>query len=337
MAAALGMDGVPKEILRAAYERKPIYLLKVPLHFGLWAALVYALYATREHAFAIPIGVVCSFLIANLIRGLGAIAHDAVHGNCARSKRMNYVVSLLGWAPTGMSVTLYSNYHLHHHKIANTYPDVDNFVVTDYTQNPLLAKLLLLLVYTIGYPIYFLFCMFRYTKRLTAWQRVRMNLELFGWWALIVAAFFLLPGQVFFFAYGLPFLLGAALASITSMIEHYEMLPGPDDAYSSRTYATKSHFMNFLWNNVSYHNEHHKYPGIPFYNLRSFHEAAYPYYEDRVKAECYTTTIGIAFKLWGRILKLDIAKLDERYRDLNKEAERQRLMSEAGIQPSVPA
>lgn len=39
----------------------------------------------------------------------------------------------------------------------------------------------------------------------------------------------------------------------------------------------------------------------------------------------------------GRILKFDMAKLDERYRGLNKEAERQRLMGEAGIQPNVPA
>lgn len=336
MSAALGMDGVPKEILRAAYERKPMYLLKIPLHYGLWAALVWALFATQHHPFAIPIGVVCSILIANLIRGLGAAAHDAVHGNLAKSKRVSYFLALLGWAPTGMSVTIYSNYHLHHHKIANTYPDVDNFVVTDYTRSPALAKLLLFAVYTFAYPLYFLGCIFRYMKRLTPWQRVRMNLEVIGWWGLVAVAFYFMPGRVFFFAYGLPFILGAVLASVTSMIEHYEMMPG-EDAYSSRTYGTKSHFMNFLWNNVSYHNEHHKYPGIPFYNLRSFHEAAYPYYEDRVKAECYTSTLGIAFRLWGRILKLDIAKLDERYRNLNKEAERQRLMSEAGIQPSIPA
>ena len=73
-----------------------------------------------------------------------------------------------------------SNYHLHHHRIANTYPDVDNFVVTDYTRNPFLAKLLLLVVYTFGYPIYFMFQMLRYTKRLSTWHKVRMNLELAG-------------------------------------------------------------------------------------------------------------------------------------------------------------
>jgi fatty acid desaturase len=336
MSEAIGMDGVPKEILRAAYERKPIYLLKIPLHFALWAGIVWVLYATKDHRFAIPIGVLCSLVIANIVRGLGAIAHDAVHGNCSRSKLLSYFISLLCWAPTGMSVTIYSNYHLHHHKIANTYPDVDNFVVTDYTRSPFVAKILLFAVYTVGYPIYFLFCMFRYMKRLTAWQRVRMNLELVAWWSIIGVAFYVMPLQVFFFFYGLPFLLGAALASVTSMIEHYEMLPG-DDAYSSRTYGTKSHILNFIWNNVSFHNEHHKFPGIPFYNLRSFHEAAFPYYEDRVKAECYPDTLPVALKLWGRVLKLDIETLDKRYSGLNKEAERQRLMGVAGIQPSAPA
>src|SRR5215471_7033557 len=185
-----GMDAVPREILQAAYKRKPIYLLKIPLLYGMWAGALAVIYATQHSAFAIPIGIACSIFIAYCIRGLGAIAHDAVHGSCSKSKTASYFLSLLGWFPTGMSVTIYANYHLHHHKIANTYPDVDNFVVTDYTRNPVLAKALLLYVYTIGYPSYFFFCMFRYVKRLSPVRRVRMYLEVmlaFGlvglaWW-----------------------------------------------------------------------------------------------------------------------------------------------------------
>ena len=115
------------------------------------------------------------------------------------------------------------------------------------------------------------------------------------------------------------------------MIEHYEMLPG-EDAYSSRTYGTKAHLTNFLWNNVTFHNEHHKFPGIPFYNLKSFHQAAYPYYDDKVKGSCFPSIYPLAFSLYGRILKLDIQALDERYRDIrDKEAEREKFMSMAGI------
>ncbi|HSN96647.1 MAG TPA: fatty acid desaturase [Candidatus Nanopelagicales bacterium] len=328
-----GMDAVPQELLRKAYQRKPLYLLKVPLHFALWGAATWVLYATQHHPMAIPIGIAIAYLIANIVRGLGAVAHDAVHGNMARSKRWSYLIALVCWAPSGMSVTLYQNYHLHHHRITNTYPDVDNFVVTDYTRNPALAKALLLAVYSFGYPIYFATQMARYVRRLSSWQLLRMNLELLGWWSLMAACFLVMPLQVFVFFYAVPFLFGAVLASTTSMIEHYEMLPGDDDAYSSRTYGTRMHVMNFLWNNVSFHNEHHKYPGIPFYNLRSFHEAAFPYYDEKVKAECYPGLLGIAFHLYGRILRLDVAKLDERYRDLNKDAERARLMALNGIQP----
>lgn len=330
------MDDVPKELLRQAYQRNPLYLLKIPFLFALWGAALGVLLLTKDlpaYLF-IPIGFACSVLIANIIRGLGSTAHDAVHGTVSTSKLWSYLVALLCWSPTGMSVTLYSNYHLHHHKIANTYPDVDNFVVTDYTRNPFLAKALLLAVYTFAYPLYFLTCMVRYTKRLTFPQKIRMNLELAGIFALVAGWYWVLGPQVFFFFYGLPFILGAVLASVTSMIEHYEMLPG-DNAYSSRTYGTKAHLTNFIWNNVSYHNEHHTFPGIPWYNLRSFHEAAYPYYDDKVKAECYTSIWPLAFKLYGRILKLDIAKLDARYKDINLEEERRRHMAMPGIQPEA--
>ena len=327
-----GMNAVPKEILRAAYERKAIYNLKIPFGFGLWAGLTYLLYVTQDHAYAIPIGVACSLTIAYIIRGLGAIAHDAVHGNVSSNKTLSYWVSLLCWSPTGMSVTVYTNYHLHHHRIANTYPDVDNFVVTDYTTNPFLAKALLLIVYSVGYPTYFMFQMFRYLKRLSTWHRIRVNLELAGIFGLIAVAAYLMPWQVFVFFYGLPFLMGAFFASMTSMIEHFGMQATKDDAYSSRTYGTRCHITNFLWNNVTYHNEHHKYPGIPWYNLKAFHRAAYPHYDERVQSECHKSIFLLAFSLYAKILKLDIAELERKYATIeDKNAEKERLMAVPGI------
>lgn len=336
MAEAIAMEGVPKELLRAAYQRKPLYLLKVPLHFALWGLTTWAFYATAGTPYEWPVGIAGSFFIANLIRGLGAVGHDAVHGNCFRSKLASYWFGLLCWAPTGMVFSVYSNYHLHHHRIANTYPDVDNFVVTDYTRNPFLAKVLLLVVYGFAYPIYFLFQMFRYAKRLSPWHRVRANLEFLGFWSLMAGIVYVMPWRIFVFFYVLPFVFGSIYASLTSLIEHYGMLPG-EDAYGSRTYGTKAHLTNFIWNNVSYHNEHHKFPGIPFYNLRSFHEAAYPYYDAKVKAECYPGVFAVAWKLYKRILfDFDIAKLDERYKGIDRTAEREKMMRLDGISPDAP-
>jgi fatty acid desaturase len=326
-----GMNAVPKELLRAAYQRKPIHLLKIPFLFGLWAAIAGALHAVRDTPWLVPVGVACSILVAYIVRGLGAVAHDAVHGNLSRNKKASYALSLLCWSPSGMSVTIYANYHLHHHRITNTYPDVDNFVVTDYTTNPTAAKVLLLCVYTFGYPIYFMFQMFRYMKRLTPWQRMRVNLELAGIFGLVGVAAYLLPLQVFLFAFGLPFALGAVLASLTSMIEHYGMSVTDDDAYSSRTYGTACAITNFLWNDVTYHNEHHKYPGIPFYNLASFHRAAYPHYDERVKAECHRSIYRLAFSLYREILRVDVEAQIRKYQHIDRQAERDRMMKEPGI------
>ncbi|HEX4353304.1 MAG TPA: fatty acid desaturase, partial [Polyangiales bacterium] len=141
------MDDVPRELLQAAYKRKHRYLYKIPLAYGAWVACWYVLTKVQGTAYGIVVGLLCSWLIANLIRGLGAIAHDAVHGSVSKNKTIGYWASLLCWAPTGMSVTLYTNYHLHHHKIANTYPDVDNVVISDYAKSPGTARALLLTIY----------------------------------------------------------------------------------------------------------------------------------------------------------------------------------------------
>ncbi len=328
------MEDVPREILQTAYQRKAIYLFKVPLHISLWLAAGVALMKLQGTPYFVPFGIFTSLLVTNLVRGLGSVAHDAVHGVVFKSKAASYWLGLLCWLPTGMAYTIYGNYHLHHHRITNTYPDVDNFVVTDYTKNPFLAKVLLLAVYSFAYPIYFLFQMFRYTKRLSTWKKIRMNLELALTFSLIGLAIHFLPGPVFFFLYGLPFILGSVLASTTSMVEHFGIDASDDDAYSSRTYATRMPILNFVWNNLGYHNEHHKYPGIPWYNLKTFHEAAFPYYDDKIKAEVYPNFIGLVFKLWGRILTLDISKIEAKYAHLNQQEEREKHMRLDGIAPA---
>jgi len=46
------------------------------------------------------------------------------------------------------------------------------------------------------------------------------------------------------------------------------------------------------------------------------------------------TGYPLAWSLYGRILKLDIAKLEERYRGVDKKDERQRFMAMDGIAPN---
>ncbi|MGK3982587.1 hypothetical protein WME99_06090 [Sorangium sp. So ce136] len=50
-----------------------------------------------------------------------------------------------------------------------------------------------------------------------------------------------------------------------------------------------------------------------------------------MKAECHPSIYRLALQLYGRILKFDMQQLDERYRVVNKDAERQKHLSMAGI------
>ena len=43
-AVMAAMNDIPKELLRAAYQRKSIHLLKIPFGFGVWAGVVWVLF-----------------------------------------------------------------------------------------------------------------------------------------------------------------------------------------------------------------------------------------------------------------------------------------------------
>ena len=101
-----GMDDVPREILQTAYQRKPLYVLKVPFLYGIWFAAGWAIYATRDSSWAIPVGLAGSLMITLLMRGVGAVAHDAVHGTVVKNKTAAYWIGLICWAPTATTTCI---------------------------------------------------------------------------------------------------------------------------------------------------------------------------------------------------------------------------------------
>jgi fatty acid desaturase len=301
------MHAVPNEILQRAYERKPIYLLKLPLLWGLVFAFGYAGYWAAHHtAYGIPVGIAAGICIGTLVRGLGSIGHDAVHGCVSKNKFVSYLVGMWAWSATMMSYTLYRAYHLGHHRIVNMPHDVDRFSVSRFTSNPRLAVLLRLAVYTCAYPAYWGSQVTRYARKLPFLLKVRMYLELLFIWGGMVALYPVMGKVAWLSVVGTQALVGGFFASITSMAEHFGIPYHPDHAYSSRTYATSSRFLDWAWSGTSYHNEHHKYPGIPYYNLRRFHFEALPYYSASVRANVHESFWPLIFSLWKQAARVDL-------------------------------
>jgi fatty acid desaturase len=330
------MQAVPNEILQRAYERRLNHFIKLPLLWSLAFVLGYLGYWAVHHlgnAAGIPIAIVCGIGIGLLDRGIGSIGHDAAHGAVSRNKLVNYLMGYWAWSVTLFPYTLYRAYHLDHHKIVNMPHDIDRVQVSRFTSNPRLAVALRMAIYFGGYPVYWMLDVGRYMPTLSAWGRVRVVLESASFYVALIGLYFLM-GPVAFFAVVLSKVIaGAFFASITSMTEHFGIPYHPDHAYTSRTYASKSAFLDWLWSGTPYHIEHHKYPGIPYYNLRAFHYEALPYYSAEVRANVHEDFWPLVFKLWGLAAKPNLE--EERAIAQRDRAALESSKDSSGLEPEV--
>lgn len=309
------MNDVPNEILQRAYRRRPLYLVKLPFFYGVIAVFAYiAWWGTTHTQHGLAIAILCGALASVLQRGIGSIGHDAVHGAISRNKLVTYVVGLLSWSATLFPYTVYRAYHLDHHKIVNEPDDIDRVQVSRWTSNPTLARILRIAIYMGAYPIYYAITVQRYTRKLPWYLQLRAYAEtaLVG---LVLFGVYKLMGSAAFFPFILTeMIMGAFVVGITSMAEHFDIAYDEDHSYSSRTYGTESKLMDFLWSGTNFHVEHHKYPGIPYYNLRAFHFEAYPHYSERVKKNVYKDFWPMIFSLWKKASQLTVEEERERAR-----------------------
>ncbi|MDP3279062.1 MAG: fatty acid desaturase [Deltaproteobacteria bacterium] len=302
------MQAVPSEVLQRAYQRRPLYLLKLPFFWGLVFAMGFAANEVSKHTstgLAFVASLVAGVLIGSLVRGLGSIGHDAAHGTVSRSPTLTYLIGFWAWSATLMSYTLYRTYHLDHHRIVNMPHDVDRLTVSRFTKSAKLSRAIRVVIYLGMYPIYWLFSVQRYVRKMTLAQKVRMNLELLAVAGCIVGLSQVMVPVAFWTVMITQLVVGAFFASITSMCEHFGIAYHADHAYSSRTYGTSSALLDWLWSGTTFHNEHHKYPGIPWYNLKQFHFEALPYYSAEVKANIHTDFVPLAWGLLKRAATLD--------------------------------
>lgn len=318
------MQAVPSEVLQRAYKRKPLYLLKLPFFWGLVTAFGFVaneVAKTNSKPVAIAVGILCGIAIGSLVRGLGSIGHDAAHDTVSKSPLLTYLIGFWAWSATLMSYTLYRTYHLDHHRIVNMPHDVDRVTVSRFTKNPSIARFLRVFIYAGFYPIYWAFEVQRYARSMSMALKLRMFFEL-AMIGGVLTVFGMLMNPVAFWSVAITQLtLGAMVASMTSMCEHFGIEYKADHAYSSRTYATDSALLDWLWSGTIFHNEHHKYPGIPWYNLKTFHFEARKYYSPEVLQNVHPNFIPLVITLFQRAARLN---LDEEKAAAERDRERLR-------------
>lgn len=264
-------------------------LFSIALEWGLILTTAYLC----EKYFSWPLYIAVVIFIGARILALGLIMHESVHQLISKNKLINDVTSELFCAwPLFISMRSYKVKHLAHHKWLNTDLDPDYVAKTDsnwyFPMHPLKFIRILLIQLSGGGVLE--------TFRVMSGAKVKTPKPKTPWWYLPVRLAYYIVIISLFIVWGkgmlllkywiVPFVTWTQLANRLRRIAEHSGIPGKDLPLQTRT--TKHRFLSELLlapKNISYHCEHHLFPGIPCYHLPDLHRELTQH--DMVKQELY--------------------------------------------------
>ena len=223
--------------------------------------------------------IVAIFLLGTIITcWFGSLQHELVHGHPFKYDNLNRLVGML---PIGLFTPfpLYKKYHLEHHQITGlTQPGVDpeSFYVFDsrWESYPEFIKTILIANNTLLGRMLFgpsiaLYRFYRHEMRLL----LKKDFTHLGYWiihlALVAFMFMLLShfsisplSYILLFAYP-----GYGLTLVRSFYEHR---PAEKEKEKCAIVETNL-FFQYLFLNNSYHAVHHRFPGMPWWQLKDYY------------------------------------------------------------------
>ena len=270
---------LPKEFLKISPLWTTCFVGYAVLAYLLPAAAIYWVVVSSELPVALQ--VILVFLLAVLsqqgLHLLGWVGHEGFHFNLHKNK---YVSSVLGIVFSSMIGTFMqvgaAISHWNHHRYTNRKGDPDIELFTHYRelwQRMLFARMAanrqymrnvwrmalgLPLPYEIGLPLG------PGAVKALAWLNIVLS---FSWVSIYAFVIYLEPvaGSL---AILLPHMLGILYTGLRSYLEHAGT--GVGQFRDSRTRLSPFFSVVYFFNN--YHLEHHLYPKVPCYNLRSVHQ-----------------------------------------------------------------
>lgn len=220
-------------------------------------------------------------LLGFVVFSFTVLLHEVVHESVLRRRRSRWN-ALLGWLyalPSGLSRTQFTRWHLDHHRnLGDAEADPKRHRLT-----PKIVRRWYKALYMTPalFPIYF-----RAAARETATyppdlaRRVRFER------VVTMAAHLAAMGAILAFGgpglllklYVIPIFFVFPIAfTINRLGQHYDIDPSDPAAWGTIIRSNPVWDFLFLWSN--YHQEHHFFPGVPFYNLASLHEELRPLLE----------------------------------------------------------
>jgi len=224
------------------------------------------------------ITVLCMIFCGARVYAMGMLVHEGLHFRLAKNKRANEIITKLVAWPIFINPTVFRKNHLEHHSHLHTHDDPEferrKNKAWDFPMHPLRLILLLAMDVTgLSIPFFLLshkgYVVAKENKTKKKFDSVR--------WVYYGSIIGLLTYFNVWFGFFIYWLIpaitwGNLMLRIRRISEHCGLTVTEELISRSRT--TKANFLErtFLAPcNINYHNEHHLYPAVPYYNLSKLH------------------------------------------------------------------
>jgi fatty acid desaturase len=270
-------DAVPHDVLKALHRRSGTrHLAYAARQFAIVGACGYALWHVGNPLVWIPLAILQGFAFFNMTTLLHEVVHNSVFDR--RRPRAERLLGLLYASTSGISASQFTRWHLDHHDNLGSWEDDPKRHWLSPKRNARWYKLLYCTPALI--PIYFRAAASEarsYSREL----RSTIALERLGTVTLQLGAAFALVQLagwgVLLRVWAIPYFLVFPVAfTLNRLGQHYDIDPGHPLKWS--TVMAPSRVWDFLFVYSNYHAEHHYFPSVPFYNLRSLHLQLRPLY-----------------------------------------------------------
>lgn len=205
------------------------------------------------------------------LHGISLFTHEGVHGVLSPDAGLNRAISVACGLPVGQTFTAYRVLHLRHHQHLGALGDPDHY--PNYTEwTPMIwamhwGRLI------IGYPIYLVAIPLLGFTAGTTRDRLWIALELGMLVGLIAAVITApLPANLVVHGWLMPMLMVNCMVNIRGMSQHTLLEHATDVVHGTRSLLTHK-LVAFFMCNENYHLEHHLYPGVPWHQLPTLHQA----------------------------------------------------------------
>lgn len=272
-------DAIPNRELKELHRRRPVlHLLYAARQLGIVAACAVALWHLKDPLYWIPVAILQGFTFFNMTTLLHEVVHNSVFGSTRRG--WERALGLAYAISSGISASQFTRWHLDHH---DNLGDGEDDPKRHWLSPKRNARWLKLLYCTpVLMPLYFRAAA-REAATYPAVLRRSIRRERL---ATMVVQFSVMGALYHFGGLGpmlrcqvVPYFLAFPVAfTLNRLGQHYNIDPAHPLKWSTLMRPSRSWDFLFLYSN--YHLEHHYFPRVPFYNLRTLHLRLRPFYAE---------------------------------------------------------